>query len=92
MHGLDPRPAVASFPAMTIGCRRLAAEHSKPLADVPRRTERAFSPESYKLRGELLSSRQHGVQRPADHPGAVGAVVRFERAAGEITFVRSYFN
>ena len=34
----------------------------------------------------------HGVQRPADHPGAVGAVVRFERAAGEITFVRSYFN
>ena len=34
----------------------------------------------------------HGVQRPADHPGAVGAVVRFEREAGEITFVRSYFN
>ena len=34
----------------------------------------------------------HGVQRPALHPGAVGAVVRFERAAGEITFVRSYFN
>ena len=40
----------------------------------------------------VLVEAPNGVQRPADHPGAVGAVVRFERAAGEITFVRSYFN
>ena len=47
---------------------------------------------SYDRTELLVAGMRHGVQRPADHPGAVGAVVRFERAAGEITFVRSYFN